>query len=73
MNSPAQTLQASPDYYVRALALWPRLEPPRLEHVRHDPNLMAVRISRRTTLSMEAILALLVDCHNEAESPADGR
>ena len=73
MNSPAQALQPSPDYYARALALWPRLEPPRLERVRHDPNLMAVRISRRTTLSMEAILALLVACHNEAESPAGGR
>jgi hypothetical protein len=34
---------------------------------------MAVRISRRTTLSMEAILALLVDCHHETVSPADGR
>ena len=59
MNNPAPTLLPCPDYYLRALALWPRLEPPRFEHVRHDPNRMAARISRRTRLSPEAILALL--------------
>jgi len=73
MNSPAPTFQPSPDYYLRALALWPRLEPPRLEQVRHDPNRMAARISRRTTLSMEAILALLGASGDAGESPAEGR
>lgn len=73
MNSPTTTLQRSPDYYLRALALWPRLEPPRPEQVRHDPNRMAARISRRTTLSVEAILALLSACGDNDESPAEGR
>jgi hypothetical protein len=59
MSESAPALEPSPDYYLRALAHWPRLEPPRQEHVRHDPNVMAARISRRTTLSVEAILALL--------------
>jgi hypothetical protein len=59
MSSPSPTLQQPPDYYLRALAHWPRLEPPRTEQVRHDPNRMATRISRRTRLSEEAILALL--------------
>jgi hypothetical protein len=30
-----------------------------MERIRHDPNRMAARISRRTRLSREAILALL--------------
>ena len=59
MNNTASPLQPCPDYYVRALALWPRLEPPRTERIRHDPNRMAARIARRTRLSREAILALL--------------
>ena len=72
MTGPAPTLQPSPDYYVRALALWPRLEAPRLEHVRHDPNRMAALISRRTSLSVEAILELLGDCGEEAHWPTAG-
>jgi hypothetical protein len=47
------------DYYARAVALWPPLEYPKLGRVRRDPNLMAALISRRTTLPVEAILALL--------------
>ena len=48
-----------PDYYSRALALWPRLEPPHEGRVRRDPRRMATRISRRTNLSYRAILELL--------------
>lgn len=50
---------AAPDYYARALALWPRLERGRLVRARHDPGRVAALISRRTTLSFEAILELL--------------
>ena len=48
-----------PDYWSRALALWPRLERHRLARVRHDPNRVATLISRRTNLSHSAILDLL--------------
>ncbi len=51
--------QAQPDYYSRALALYPRLEPARLARVRSDPNRVAALISRRTTLPVKSILALL--------------
>ncbi len=48
-----------PDYYFRALALWPRLEPMRLSRVRRDPRRVAALISQRTILPRESILALL--------------
>jgi len=73
MNDPGPTLQPPPDYYLRALALWPRLEPPRPEQVRHDPNRMAARISRRTTLPVATILALLGAGGDNDESPVPGR
>jgi hypothetical protein len=41
------------------MALWPRLEPTRLSRVRSDPIRVAGLVSRRTTLPMESILALL--------------
>ena len=47
------------DYYARALALWPRVDRARLARVRHDPARVAVLISRRTNLSLGAILELL--------------
>lgn len=59
MNSPTLPSRPSPDYYPRALALWPRLDHPRQRSVRHDPVRMAALISRRTNLSTEAILDLL--------------
>jgi hypothetical protein len=51
--------EARPDYYPRALALWPRLELTRLGKVRRDPRRVAALVSHRTTLPREAILALL--------------
>lgn len=51
--------ESRPDYYSRALALWPRLEPARLSRVRRDPRRVAALISHRTILSRELILALL--------------
>ncbi len=49
----------APDYYARALALWPRLEYPRPGRVRRNPRRVATLISRRTNLSYCAILELL--------------
>ena len=60
---------AAPDYFARALALWPRLERGRLARVRHDPFRVAALISRRTTLSFEAIIELLGVTSVEAEAP----
>jgi hypothetical protein len=68
MNSLAQRQRAGtptpppeirPDYFARALALYPRLEPARLARVRRDPNRVAALISHRTTLPVKSILALL--------------
>ena len=64
MESPA----AQPDYYARALVLWPRLNP-RLGRVRRDPNRMAAVIARRTNLSLDAILSLLGAPLDEAGRP----
>ncbi len=58
-KTPGPPPQAKPDYYCRALALYPRLEPARLARVRRDPNRVAALISRRTTLPVKSILALL--------------
>ena len=58
-KTPAPPPQAQPDYYSRALALYPRLEPARLARCRRDPNRVAALISRRTTLPVKSILALL--------------
>lgn len=51
--------ETRPDYYFRALALWPRLELTRLSRVRRDPRRVAALISQRTILPRESILALL--------------
>jgi hypothetical protein len=57
---PAQTrdIDRQPDYYARAIALWPRLDS-RHCRARRDPRRVAALIARRTPLSREAILALL--------------
>jgi hypothetical protein len=62
--------QATPDYYARALALWPRLELPRPGRVRRDPHRIASLISRRTNLSYQSILELLGAPGDEAGIPA---
>jgi hypothetical protein len=51
--------QPAPDYYARALALWPRLGYPRPGRVRRNPRRVAMLITRRTNLSYRAILELL--------------
>jgi hypothetical protein len=58
-----------PDYWSRALALWPRLERHRLARVRHDPRRVAALISRRTNLSPAAILELLGAPPDEIDVP----
>jgi hypothetical protein len=55
----AAPLSLPPDYYARALALWPRLERHRLARVKHDPGRVAALVARRTTLPRAAILELL--------------
>jgi len=51
--------QPTPDYYARALALWPRLGYPRPGRVRRDPRRVATLISRRTNMPYQTILELL--------------
>jgi hypothetical protein len=71
MADPALGHNAAPDYYARALSLWPRLDHPRPAQVRYDPRRIAVRISRRTNLPVEAILALLGAPDAERTGPGD--
>jgi hypothetical protein len=44
----------------RALALWPRLDRAALRRCRHDPARIAALISRRTSLSPDAIKQVLL-------------
>ena len=53
------TVDESP-YERRALALWPRLDRERLRRTRGDPTRIARLVSRRTTLSVETIVLMLV-------------
>ena len=47
-------------YDRRALAMWPRLDRSALRHCRHDPRRIAALVSRRTSISVESILTILV-------------
>ena len=58
-----------PDYGIRALALWPRLNVHRLARIRHDRDRVAALVSRRTTLSYVAILELLGDASDGSDAP----
>jgi hypothetical protein len=71
MNSLADRLepQPGPDYYARALALWPRLGHPRPGRVRRDPRRVAALISRRTNLPYQTILELLGAPADLTETP----
>jgi hypothetical protein len=73
MDSRAALPDSLPDYYIRALAVWPRLGHPRPASLRHDPRRMARLISRRTTLPVEVILALLGAPADDAGSPRAGQ
>ena len=44
----------------RALALWPRLDQAALRRCQHDVKRIAALISRRTTMSPEAIVKVLL-------------
>jgi hypothetical protein len=61
--------QPTPDYYARALVLWPRLGYPRPGRVRRDPRRVAALISRRTNLAYQTILELLGTPADPAETP----
>jgi len=62
-----------PDYYGRAVVLWPRLACARIARVRHDPYRMASIVARRTTLSYRSILELLGADPAEAEPASRDR
>jgi 5-formyltetrahydrofolate cyclo-ligase len=47
-------------YYERALSIWPRLDRRALSRCACDPQRIARVVARRTSLPMEAILALIV-------------
>ena len=61
--------ESEPDYYRRALSLWPRLSQPRLSSTRRNPRQVAALVSRRTNMPIETILALL----GAPPSPGDER
>jgi hypothetical protein len=47
-------------YARRALALWPRLDREKLRRAKDDPRRIARLVARRTTLSVETIVLMLV-------------
>lgn len=49
-----------PPLHRRALALWPRLDARALRRCGHDPRRIALLVSRRTSLSVEAITVMLL-------------
>ncbi len=53
------TVDESP-YSRRAIALWPRLDRERLRRTRGDPTRIARLVARRTTLSVETIVLMLL-------------
>jgi len=53
------TVDGSP-YERRALALWPRLDREKLHRTNGDPARIARLVARRTTLSFETIVLMLV-------------
>jgi hypothetical protein len=42
------------------MALWPRLDPRALRRCRNDPRRIARLVARRTSLSVESILVMLL-------------
>lgn len=59
---------AADAHTVRALALWPRLDPAGLSRAKGDPRRIARLVARRTLLPMEAIVLLLERTAEEARS-----
>jgi hypothetical protein len=51
----------------RALALWPRLDSRALRRCHEDPRRLALLISRRTSLSVETIMGMLVGAQVSVE------
>jgi hypothetical protein len=45
----------------RAVMLWPRLDRKALRSCRHDPRRIAALVSRRTSLSVDTILGMLLE------------
>lgn len=54
-------------FAARALLLWPRLDARALRRCRDDPRSIATLVARRTSLSVEDIVEMLVAAHISAE------
>ncbi|MFN8620873.1 MAG: hypothetical protein U0869_09040 [Chloroflexota bacterium] len=55
----------------RALALWPRLDREALRRCRDDPRRIASLVARRTPLSIETIVSMLVAAQLTADEPRE--
>jgi hypothetical protein len=60
------------EYRRRALLIWPGLDRQRLRHTQGDPWRIAGLVSARTSLSMEAILVLLMGPELDAHQAHPG-
>ena len=64
MDSPASPVESgdgsSCRYYERALSIWPRLDRRALSRCAGDPQRIASVVARRTSLPIDAILALIM-------------
>jgi hypothetical protein len=63
----------SSDYQRRALLIWPGLDRARLRRTHGDPWKIARLVGRRTSLSMESILILLMGLGVAADASAADR
>jgi hypothetical protein len=59
-DSPPMAHPAGRDYQRRALAIWPGLDRTRLRRTNGDPWKIATVVAARSSLSLEAILVLLM-------------
>ena len=59
-DSPPATPPTRRDYQRRALAIWPGLDRNRLRRTNGDPWKIATVVAARSTMSLEAILVLLM-------------
>jgi hypothetical protein len=64
------TSRRDPVLYRRALAMWPRLDRRALGRCDHDPRRVAILVSRRTSLPVDAIVSLLTTPQVSADEAA---
>jgi hypothetical protein len=70
MRAPTPSAPPTVDCRARALVLWPGIDPSRLRRTNGEPERVARLIERRTVLSHETIVALLV---NEGDGQRDSQ